>query len=94
MSRATDGVSFSNISATTAAFTLAGGLYGIDIHATWSGGNSGLQRLMADGTTYVAVHTAMTADGYTTAYLPAGTYKIAVTTATALYANVANIQIG
>ena len=34
--------SFSNISASTAAFTLRGGNYGLTCHATWGGGNVAL----------------------------------------------------
>jgi hypothetical protein len=86
-------VQFSNISATTAAFTLGGGLYGVSVSATFGGGNVVLQRLGADGTTYLPVMTALTAAGYTTAYLPAGSYKLAITTATAVYADISQIEI-
>lgn len=80
--------SFSNISATTAGFTLRGGAYGITVHATFGGGNVVLQRLSPDGSTYVNVITALTADGYASSNLPSGTYRIAVTTATAVYVDV------
>lgn len=83
--RAPDGTVFSNISATTSAFALKGGLYGIDVVATFGGGSVTLQRLAADGSTYVTALTAFTAAGYSTAYLPAGTYKVAVATASAVY---------
>lgn len=79
---------FSNISANTASFTLRGGSYGITAHATWGGGNVVLQRLAADGATYVSVITALTADGYASANLPSGAYRFAVTTATAVYVDV------
>lgn len=79
---------FKNISATPASFTLRGGNYGLTCHATWGGGNAALQRLSADGSTYVTVITALTADGYASANLPSGTYQIAITTATALYCDV------
>lgn len=82
---------FSNIAATTAAFSLASGLYGITVSATFGGGNVVLQRLAPDGTTFIAVHTAMTAAGYTTVFLPPGTYKLAITTATAVYAYISAI---
>jgi hypothetical protein len=84
-------ITFSNISATTAAFTLAGGLYGITVTATFNAGNVVLQRLAADAVTYIPVHTALTAAGYVSLYLPRGTYKLAITTATAVYAFVAAI---
>jgi len=56
---------FSNIAATTAAFTLGGGLYGITVTATFGGGNVVLQRHSADAT--------LTAAGYTTVNLAPGT---------------------
>lgn len=80
--------SFSNISATPASFTLRGGNYGVTCHATWGGGNVVLQRLSPDGTSYVSVITAMTADGYANNNLPSGTYRLAVTTATGVYCDV------
>lgn len=83
--------SFSNISATTAAFTLRGGNYGMTAKATWGGGSVTLQRLAADGSSYITALTAFSADGFQTALLPAGTYKIAVATATAVYIDVSAI---
>lgn len=83
--------SFSNISATTAAFTLRGGAYGMTVSATFNGGTVTLQRLAADGTTYVTALTAFSAAGYQSVNLPSGTYKIAVATATAVYADVTAI---
>lgn len=85
-------VSFSNISATTAAFTLKGGLYGLTVSATFGGGNVGLQRFAPDASTYVPVMTALTAAGYVSVSLPPGTYKLAVTTATAVYADLVQIR--
>lgn len=75
-------VTFSNISATTAAFTLRGGNYGLTCHATFGGGNIALQRRASDGSTFVTVITAMTTDGYASANLPSGTYQLTITTAT------------
>jgi hypothetical protein len=80
--------SFSNISAATAAFALRGGNYGITVHATFGGGSVVLQRLATDGVSWVNVITALTADGYANANLPSGTYRINVTTATAVYVDV------
>jgi hypothetical protein len=79
---------FKNISATTAAFILRGGNYGLTCHATFGGGNIALQRLSPDGSTFVTVITALTADGYASANLPSGSYQIAITTATAVYCDV------
>lgn len=51
--RATDGYSAANISATTAAFTLAGGRYAASVVATFGGGTVNLQMLGPDGSTYI-----------------------------------------
>jgi len=88
--RAHEAVKFSNIAATTAAFTLTGGHYWIGAKATGFG-TVGLQTLLPDGTTFVASHTAFSADGFTTAFLPPGTYKFVIATATAVYAGVVRI---
>jgi len=82
-------VEFSNISASTAAFTLRGGNYGITAKATWGGGSLKLQRLSLDNSTYVDVlSSSFTADGYQNLNLPSGTYKFVVATATALYVDI------
>jgi hypothetical protein len=81
-------VSFSNILATPASFILRGGNYGVTAKATWGGDSVTLQRLSPDGTTYVTVLTAFTADGYQNANLPSGTYRLLVATATAIYVDV------
>lgn len=78
---------------TDVTFRLLGGLYGIMANATWGGGNVTLKGLSSDGTTYVTVATAITADGYATVYLPAGFYKADITTATALYLTIVPIPI-
>jgi hypothetical protein len=83
--------SFTNISATTAAFTLPAGNYGVTAKGTWGGGSVTLQRLAADGSTYVTCLTTFTADGYATVLLPTGTFKFAVATATAVYVDIAAI---
>src|ERR1700719_1111626 len=78
-----ESVVYKNISATQASFTLRGGNYGLTCHATFGGGNAALQRLSADGSTYVTVITALAS-----ANLPSGTYQLAITTATAVYCDV------
>lgn len=80
--------SFSNISATPASFVLRGGNYAVTVHATWGGGSVTLQRLSPDGSTYVTVMTAFSADGFASANLPNGTYRLLVATATAIYVDV------
>lgn len=79
---------FSNISATSAAFTLRGGQYALTVSATFGGGSVTLTRLAADNSTYVTCLTAFTAAGYATVNLPSGTYKLAVVTAAAVYADI------
>jgi hypothetical protein len=82
---------FKNIAATPAAFILRGGNYGLTCHATWGGGNIALQRASPDGSTYITVITALTADGYASANLPSGTYQLAITTATAVYCDIVSV---
>lgn len=84
---------FSNIAATPASFPLSAGEYGLTVHATFGGGSVTLQKLAADGSTFVTCMPAFTADGYATANLPAGTYRLLVTTATAVYADI-NTVVG
>jgi hypothetical protein len=87
--------SFSNISATTAPFTMRGGNYGITVTAgaNWGGGSVGLQRLSADGSTFVDVVTPFTADGMANINLPPGTYQITVATATGVYVDVTSVVV-
>lgn len=80
---------FANIAATPPAFTLRGGCYGITIHATF--GTVTLQRLSADGSTFVTVLTAFTADGYQAINLPGGTYQLLVAGATGIYVDIVSI---
>lgn len=86
-----DTVFFTNIAATTAAFTLRGGQYGLDVIATFGGGNVTLQRLAADGTTWVTVLAPVTTAGYATVNLPGGTYRFSITTATAVYIQLTSV---
>jgi microcystin-dependent protein len=88
-----DGYIASNISATTAAFNLAGGMYGVDATATFGGGNIVLQKLAGDGTTWVIALTAITTASFVTVYLPAGSYRLAITTATGCYVVISHIPL-
>lgn len=76
--RATDVYAASNISASTAVFSLAGGKYGVDYIATWNSGSVTLERQAGDGSTFVAAMTAFSASGYAVADLPAGNYKLVI----------------
>jgi len=81
---------FKNVSATPTSFTLRGGRYGVMV----SGGTVGtaiLQRLAADGATYVNAMSALTAAGYTTADLPSGTYQLSLTGSSGVYADVTSV---
>jgi hypothetical protein len=85
--RARDSQAFTGISADTANFKLDGGLYAIDVVSAHFGlGAVELQKLGADGSSYVSVGTDFTANGYASAQLPAGLYKLAVTGVTAYVA--------
>ena len=90
---ASEGAQFSDISATTAAFTFLGGIFAILASATWGGGTVKLQALGPDGSTYIDVPDAsFTADGFfSPLYLPPGTYRINVATAIAVYVVVVSI---
>jgi hypothetical protein len=80
-------ISFSNISATPSAFFLGGGLYGVTVMGTGFGTVT-LQRLAADGSTYVTCLTAFSANGYATVYLPKGQYQLTISSTTAVYADI------
>lgn len=87
----TESERFSNIAATTAAFTLKGGRYGIAAVATWGGGTIELQTLGPDGSTYLSTGTQFSANGYKTVDLPPGQYKFVVATATAAFVSVSSV---
>lgn len=53
--RAGENVSFNDISATTAAFVLRGGKYGVDAVASWGGGSVTLEKMLGDGATFAPV---------------------------------------
>jgi hypothetical protein len=82
---------FKNVAATQGPFTLRGGSYGVSAIATFSGGSVTLQRLADDGSTFVTCLTAFSANGYASVNLPAGTYQLAIATASAVYASVVGI---
>lgn len=88
-----EGQFFSNVSASTAQFTLRGGKYGVDATATFGGGSVKLQKLLGDASTFQSVSTAtdFTAAGYAVIDLPPGQYRFTIATATAVYAAVTRI---
>lgn len=91
--RALDGYSLQNASTNSAVFQLAGGNYGLDIHASWNSGSVYLLRRAGDGASFCNV-TSMTVDGYTSVYLPPGYYYFAVTSATGVWATLTRIPEG
>lgn len=95
MTTPVDAQSFSNISATTAAFRLNGGRYAIEAVATFGGGSVKFQALMPDGSTWQSVSSAtdFTAAGYATIDVPPGQYRFTITTATAVYCSAAGVPI-
>jgi len=91
MSSVAESKPFNNISATTAAFTLKGGKYAVTVVATFGGGSVTLQGLALDGTTFVTVLAAFTANGFASVDLPPGQYRLTVATATAIFASVTSV---
>lgn len=93
MATATESKSFSNISASTAAFALLGGKYAIAALATFGGGSVKLQALGPDGSTYLSLSSAsdFTAAGGAVVDLPPGQYRFTIATATAVYTSVTRI---
>ncbi len=90
--RSLDGKSFANISSATGQFYLDGGTYGaVYLAGTWGGGTVTLQILGPDGTTWVSVTAAWTANGTALVELPPGNYQFAVTTATGVYVSLSRI---
>ena len=82
---------FSNFAADTAAFPLYGGKFQVAAIATWGGGNLVLEQLGPDNTTWLPVHTALTANGVAVIDIPPGQFRFNITTATGIYAVVTRI---
>ncbi len=90
-STSTEVVKFSNIGATTAAFTLRGGKYAVAANATGAG-TMGLQILGADGSTFIPVFTAFAVvTGYAVIDLPPGSYNFLVSGFTAVFATICRV---
>ncbi len=81
------------INATPNDFNLDAGAYGLALHATvW--GTATLEKLMPNGSTYIAVANVISADGYVELHLPAGQYQLALSGVTALTGEIALIAKG
>lgn len=84
-----------DIAVTPNDFKLHAGVFGLTLTATWGGGNAVLQRYLPEGAGfYIPVAAAFTADGYAVYYLPAGRYKLAITTATHTTGRIEKISSG
>jgi hypothetical protein len=90
-----DSVEYSNIAASTAAFTLPGGYYMVAAVATFSGGSVELQALGPDQSTWLSLPTPLklTANGMIAGYVSPGQYRFTITTATAVYCSAAGVPI-
>lgn len=70
----------------------AGGHTALIAEATFGGGNVALHMKLPQGGGYAAVtNMSLTAAGMVAGFLPPGTYRAVVTTATAVYARLARI---
>lgn len=81
---------FENISATTDAFLLKGGYYGIDVVGS-SFGTVTLEKLSGDGSNYVTALEAFDQSAYATVLLAPGTYRVAISSTTGVYFNMVAI---
>lgn len=91
-----DGKAISDADETTAGFALKGGRYGVAAVATWGGGSAKLEILLPDGTTWVSVgsSTDFTDDGFALVDIPPGQYRVAIATATGVYASIDRVPLG
>jgi hypothetical protein len=93
--RAPEGISNSFTTQTsTAGVVLLGGQYQLQAwSAGWNGAHASVDQLMADGSTWLAsLVLAATANAIALTYLPAGTYRLTVGTATPSSALVLGLQ--
>ena len=84
-------VTWNNLSATPANFQLGDGSYEVDVIATFDDGSVTLNKRAQDGVTFEQVLTPFTANGIQFVDLSAGTYQLAIDTATRVYAKIARI---
>jgi hypothetical protein len=79
-----------NISATSAPFSLVGGLYSIAVTGS-DFGTVSLERLGPNGNSWLKAIVDFTANGISTAYLAPGSYRVAIASATGVYADITRI---
>lgn len=80
-----------NASATGSDKTIRGGQYAFMAEATWGGGTVKLQIKLPQGNYADVTSASLTANGMVAVYLPAGTYRANIATATAVYARLVRI---
>ncbi|TXH47003.1 MAG: hypothetical protein E6Q97_28365 [Desulfurellales bacterium] len=83
--RGTDGNRQTGLSSTNdqVTFRLRGGRYQLQAIATWGGGSATFEMLGPDGSTYLTVGTAITANGTQVVEVPEGTFRWTIVTASA-----------
>lgn len=87
-----DGIQVTGGSVTTPNFYLLGGKYAVGVAATWGGGSAELDILLPDGSTWLnTLPATFSANGLAVVDLPPGTYRLSITTATAVVAFVARV---
>lgn len=77
-------------STTSSAYKIMGGRYAFTVGATFPGSVT-LQMQLPDGTTYIDVAPALTANGSVLVDLPPGMYRVAIATATAVQYSLSNV---
>lgn len=72
-------------------FRLRGGRYQLAAIGTWGGGSATFEQLGPDGSTYLTVGTAITANGTQVVEVPEGSFRWTIATATAVSVAVCRI---
>ena len=91
LQKATDKAIVTNSSATEGPFPLLAGEYAMTaIAGAWNSGSVKLQRLAADGSTWVDVQ-SFSANGFAVFVIPGGVYQVAIASPTGVYADVSAV---
>lgn len=95
MSMHYEAFTWSNVSTSQTFVAKIGGRFSFDVIATWGGGSVDIQKLAQDGSTYVTVLPATFGSNTVQLLdLAPGSYKVVITTATAVYACLSRVQLG
>lgn len=84
-------ISFANQTSNTGAFTIRGGQYSLTVHGSVFAGPYSLQRQAADAATFVNVMTPSSVDSFNTLNIPDGTYRIAISSGSNIFADLTAI---